>query len=77
MSKPRSYPDSPEPDSVAKGVRAAFGGKQWWVTRTARNALMRPRRTDRAAPPGGAPAFRVYGVPAGEAGYQAGTLAQP
>ena len=26
MSEPRIYPDPPEPDAVAKGVRAVFGG---------------------------------------------------
>jgi len=26
LSEPRIYPDPPEPDAVAKGVRAVFGG---------------------------------------------------
>jgi hypothetical protein len=26
VSEPRIYPDPPEPDAVAKGVRAVFGG---------------------------------------------------
>ena len=26
MSEPRIYPDPPEPDAVAKGVRGVFGG---------------------------------------------------
>ena len=26
MTEPRNYPDPPEPDAMAKGVRAVFGG---------------------------------------------------